>query len=102
MLVTWALACMLLIPVPCPYSAGHYARIRPTPPDQIGLQQGKQQQQQQPRYAAGVQLLRGADPSQDQSYFLASVTQQALRHHLFPVGQWTMWQKGGQAWDLLC
>jgi tRNA-specific 2-thiouridylase len=34
-----------------------------------------------------VQLLQGADPLKDQSYFLAAVRQDALQHCLFPVGE---------------
>ena len=36
--------------------------------------------------AAGPQLLRGLDRRKDQTYFLASVQQQALERVLFPVG----------------
>jgi hypothetical protein len=35
-----------------------------------------------------VQLLRGLDPSKDQSYFLASVRQAMLERFTFPVGGW--------------
>ena len=34
-----------------------------------------------------MQLLRGADPLKDQSYFLASVQPHALQRVLFPVGE---------------
>lgn len=33
-------------------------------------------------------LLTGVDPEKDQSYFLYSLTQQELRHSLFPVGKY--------------
>ena len=33
-----------------------------------------------------MQLLRGADPGKDQTYFLASVQRDALPRVLFPVG----------------
>jgi len=33
-----------------------------------------------------VQLLKGLDRNKDQSYFLASVSAQALQHFLFPLG----------------
>jgi tRNA-specific 2-thiouridylase len=41
-----------------------------------------------PDAAAGWQplLLTGSDPAKDQSYFLAAVSQQQLRHVMFPVG----------------
>ena len=34
-------------------------------------------------------LLRGIDPNKDQSYFLYTVTQEALKHTIFPVGEYT-------------
>jgi len=34
-----------------------------------------------------VQLLQGADPLKDQSYFLAAVRPEALEHFLFPLGE---------------
>lgn len=49
--------------------AGHYARLRSSPA------------------GGSVQLLRGVDPKRDQSYFLASVSQDQLRHFMFPVGE---------------
>jgi tRNA-specific 2-thiouridylase len=47
-------------------ATGHYARVR--------------------RTAAGVQLLRAADPGKDQSYFLHAVAPTALAKTLFPIG----------------
>ena len=49
-------------------ATGHYARVRHTP-------QGE------------AQLLKGLDPSKDQSYFLHRLTQTQLRKTLFPVGE---------------
>lgn len=34
-------------------------------------------------------LLRGIDGNKDQSYFLHSLSQQQMAHHLFPVGEYT-------------
>lgn len=53
-------------------ATGHYARTRV----QDGL----------------VQLLRGADASKDQSYFLHRLSQQQLQHVLFPLGGLTKQQ----------
>lgn len=51
-------------------ATGHYAQLR-VDPDGDGEE---------------VQMLKGVDPSRDQTYFLASVRQYALRHALFPLG----------------
>jgi len=48
-------------------ATGHYARIREDPRGE-------------------PQLLRAADPEKDQSYFLFSISREALRHTVFPVG----------------
>ena len=47
-------------------ATGHYARTR--------------------KHGSLTQLLKGADPEKDQSYFLHQVPQAALAHTLFPVG----------------
>lgn len=50
-------------------ATGHYARVE--------------------RDADGACVLRrGLDPGKDQSYFLFSLTQEQLRHALFPLGGW--------------
>lgn len=49
-------------------ATGHYARLR-------SLEDGQ------------VQLLRGLDAHKDQSYVLSSISQEKLRHSLFPVGE---------------
>ncbi|XP_065194675.1 mitochondrial tRNA-specific 2-thiouridylase 1-like [Sycon ciliatum] len=51
-------------------ATGHYAQLR-IDPDGDGKE---------------VQLLKGVDPSRDQTYFLASVRQSALRRAMFPLG----------------
>jgi tRNA (5-methylaminomethyl-2-thiouridylate)-methyltransferase len=51
-----------------PFATGHYARI------DHGLPEGR------------VRLLRAVDPVKDQTYFLATVPSDALRHAMFPVG----------------
>ena len=48
-------------------ATGHYARIEPGPDGQ-------------------PQLLRGADPQKDQSYFLFALTPEQLAHTRFPLG----------------
>jgi len=52
-------------------ATGHYARIRQDP--ETG------------RY----QLLKGADPAKDQSYFLFGLTQEQLARTVFPLGDYT-------------
>lgn len=47
-------------------ATGHYARVR--------------------RDAQGVHLLKGMDDNKDQSYFLHALSQEQLKHVLFPVG----------------
>lgn len=50
-------------------TTGHYARVRETDD--------------------GYQLLRGREPAKDQSYFLHGLSQNHLRHVLFPLGDLT-------------
>jgi tRNA-specific 2-thiouridylase len=50
-------------------ATGHYARIQ--------------------RAGGRYQLLRGIDPARDQSYVLYMLTQEALAHVLFPLGDYT-------------
>jgi len=50
-------------------ATGHYARIERAPD-------------------GSVRLLRGCDPAKDQSYVLSVLTQDKLRHALFPVGEY--------------
>lgn len=52
------------------FATGHHAR----------LSQGSDAQ---------TRLLRGADPSKDQSYFLATLDQEAMQRTLFPIGYLT-------------
>ncbi len=52
-------------------ATGHYARVR-----QLDAAQG-----------GGHQLLKGLDPSKDQSYFLHRLSQAQLARTLFPVGE---------------
>jgi tRNA-specific 2-thiouridylase len=60
-------------------ATGHYARVEFD--DRAG------------RY----RLLRSADPDKDQTYFLFSLTQEQLRHALFPVGHLTKAEVRAQA-----
>ncbi|MBK1733944.1 tRNA 2-thiouridine(34) synthase MnmA [Halorhodospira abdelmalekii] len=55
-------------------ATGHYARLRRDPDTPDG---------------EPPQLLRGLDPEKDQSYFLAAIEPEALRHVLFPLGEHT-------------
>jgi tRNA-specific 2-thiouridylase len=52
-------------------ATGHYARVREVPTTQ----------------GAEIQLLKGLDPSKDQSYFLHRLNQSQLAKTLFPVGE---------------
>jgi tRNA-specific 2-thiouridylase len=52
------------------FATGHYARVE--------FDEGR----------GLFRLLRGIDPSKDQSYFLARLTQDQLRQVLFPLGDW--------------
>ena len=49
-------------------ATGHYARIRQNADD-------------------SCDILRGTDPNKDQTYFLALLRQQQIRHALFPIGE---------------
>lgn len=51
-------------------ATGHYARVRP-----------------HPTQSGSYQLLKGLDPSKDQSYFLHRLNQNQLAKTLFPVGE---------------
>lgn len=48
-------------------ATGHYARVQ--------------------NHSGTYSLLRGCDPEKDQSYFLHQLTQEQLKHALFPVGE---------------
>jgi tRNA-specific 2-thiouridylase len=58
-------------------ATGHYARVR--------------------RGASGPELLKGADPAKDQSYFLHGIPAGALERTLFPIGNLTKRQVRGLA-----
>ena len=60
-------------------ATGHYAQLRPDSAEASTGRQGSAGQ-------APCELLRGADASKDQSYFLYRLSQDELRHVLFPVG----------------
>ncbi len=51
-------------------ATGHYARVRPSP-----------------THSGRFELLKGLDPSKDQSYFLHRLNQSQLSRTLFPVGE---------------
>jgi len=55
-------------------ATGHYARVFPL------LNQGEGDAKR------GVRLMEGADKNKDQSYFLWTLTQDQLKHILFPIG----------------
>ena len=70
-------------------ASGHYARIKreaPNSPPRVGERQ---------RVEAGkfqipkIRLFRPKDKDKDQTYFLYALTQEQLRHLLFPLGDYT-------------
>lgn len=63
-------------------ATGHYARIRQN------LETGR------------YELLKGADPAKDQSYFLFGLTQEQLSRTLFPLGEYTKEQVRALAREL--
>ena len=71
-------------------ATGHYARVRWAQP---GGQPGSHAPFREPEAAPGdparghYQLLKGLDPSKDQSYFLHRLNQAQLSRTLFPVGE---------------
>jgi tRNA-specific 2-thiouridylase len=54
-------------------ATGHYARVGRSGGRAVGA-------------SGTARLLRGVDPEKDQSYFLHRISQEALRHTLFPIG----------------
>ncbi|MBN1564589.1 MAG: tRNA 2-thiouridine(34) synthase MnmA [Anaerolineae bacterium] len=54
-------------------ATGHYARVQRDPAGDP---------------ASPVRLLRGLDPGKDQSYVLSVLTQDKLRHAMFPIGEY--------------
>src|SRR3989344_2403239 len=56
-------------------ATGHYAQIEPTSINLVG--------------EASYRLFRGKDANKDQSYFLFRLTQDDLKHVLFPIGHLT-------------
>ncbi len=66
-------------------ATGHYARIQPL---SISPRGGEKNTKPSPvrRGQGEVVLMEGADKNKDQSYFLWTLTQEELKHVLFPVG----------------
>ena len=67
-------------------ATGHYARIRQSP---IANRQSDKKQELGTRNQWRYELLNGIDGEKDQSYFLYTLTQQQLKHLIFPVGELT-------------
>lgn len=64
-------------------ATGHYARIREIKSEKLKVKSGGDYS------SSGVEkyhLLRGLDDKKDQSYFLYGITQNQLKHTLFPLG----------------
>jgi tRNA-specific 2-thiouridylase len=67
-------------------ATGHYARLRREIPNSKFQISNKSKIQ---NTKCQIQLLKGKDKNKDQSYFLYTLTQDKLRHILFPVGKYT-------------
>jgi len=66
-------------------ATGHYARVRPGASDADGTG-GASGGARVQRTGGRFELLRGIDPSKDQSYFLHRLNQSQLARTLFPIG----------------
>jgi tRNA-specific 2-thiouridylase len=74
-------------------ATGHYARLDPLPapfhPTTGSLSMPGSQTQKDGDGIGKIQLLRGLDAQKDQSYVLSVLTQDQLRHAVFPLGAYT-------------
>lgn len=75
-------------------ATGHYARLMRKSQNTSPIQSGTTLQtnhKTHPRLDRGpnYQLLTAKDTNKDQSYFLWTLTQEQLRHCLFPIGEYT-------------
>ncbi len=71
-------------------ATGHYARVRPAPASAAapgGPNRESHADASDGARASSFQLLKGADASKDQSYFLHRLNQAQLARTLFPVGE---------------
>ena len=67
-------------------ATGHYARVVSPPPSPLSRRQrGAEESTAQSKY----QLLRAIDRHKDQSYVLSVLTQDKLKHVMFPLGELT-------------
>ena len=69
-------------------ATGHYAQIKKLDNSELRISNSESIRNPQstiPQY----ELLAGADPNKDQSYFLWTLTQEDLAHTLFPIGHLT-------------
>jgi len=66
-------------------ATGHYARVVPPPPSPLPRSTGEGESTVRGEY----QLLRAVDRNKDQSYVLSVLTQDKLKHVLFPLGELT-------------
>jgi tRNA-specific 2-thiouridylase len=77
-------------------ATGHYARLTHAPRsfdlDSHLPQSSDVAELQHGDGMVKAQLLRGLDPQKDQSYVLSVLTQEQLRHAIFPVGEYTKLQ----------
>jgi tRNA-specific 2-thiouridylase len=74
-------------------ATGHYARITPSPVSIASFTRPTPvSERYEPRAEDDkkkIQLLRGVDSQKDQSYVLSVLTQEQLRHAIFPIGEYT-------------
>jgi len=74
-------------------ATGHYAKIQttslPSSPHHLGRGVSLSRRWRGTKGEVEYQLLKGADPKKDQSYFLYALNQTQLSHTLFPIGGYT-------------
>ncbi|XP_055508996.1 mitochondrial tRNA-specific 2-thiouridylase 1 isoform X2 [Leucoraja erinacea] len=66
-------------------ATGHYART--SQGDEEVFQQKSIGNTEDILYNHAVKLLKAADPQKDQTFFLSQISQHALRHTIFPLGE---------------
>ncbi len=70
-------------------ATGHYARLRPEIRNPKSDIRNKSQIRNPNFQNTTVDLLQAKDKNKDQTYFLWTLTQEQLRHCLFPIGDYT-------------
>ncbi|XP_007906421.1 mitochondrial tRNA-specific 2-thiouridylase 1 isoform X2 [Callorhinchus milii] len=68
-------------------ATGHYARTSQGDEQVFQRKSGSIEGICHNHYNDAVKLLQAADPSKDQTFFLSQISQHALRHTIFPLGE---------------